>query len=63
MTDPIWDALFVVVYQSTGETDQSDGIDPETDSDKLAYQCSITTMGDMSANLSCSYYEFHIDAI
>jgi hypothetical protein len=36
MTDPVWDALFAVAYQSTDETDRSDGIDPETDSDELA---------------------------
>ena len=36
MTDPVWDALFAVTYQSTDETDHSEGIDPETDSEELA---------------------------
>ena len=36
MTNSVWDALFAVPYQSTDKTDQSEGIDPETDSDELA---------------------------
>jgi len=35
MIDPVWDALFVVPYQSSDETDVDEGIDPETDSDEV----------------------------
>jgi len=35
MGDPVWDALFTVTYQSTDETDQSESIDPETESEEL----------------------------
>ena len=36
MTDPILNALFVVAYQSTDKTDVAEGIDPQTDSEKVA---------------------------
>ena len=35
MRDPTWDALCVVTYQSTDETDDAEGIDPETDSEEV----------------------------
>ena len=35
MRDPTWDALFVATYQSTDETDDAEGIDPETDSEEV----------------------------
>jgi len=36
MKDPTWDALFVATYQSTDETDDAEGIDPETDGEEVA---------------------------
>jgi len=36
MKDPVWDALFVAAYQSTDETDDAEGIDPETESEEPA---------------------------
>ena len=36
MTDSVWDALFVVTYQSPDETDVAEDIDPEMDSEEVA---------------------------
>jgi hypothetical protein len=51
MKDPTWDALFVVTYQSTDETDDAEGIDPETDGEEVAMSvplCSFATVDNTS---------------
>ena len=55
MGSPVWDTLFTVAYQSTDEMDQSESIDPKTESEELpAFHL---TVGDMPPNVSCCCHE------
>jgi hypothetical protein len=61
MGDPVWDALFTVAYQSTDETDQSESIDPETESEELVVSVPSRPWVTRPPTYRATVVSFHID--